>query len=123
MKLLLIILLCGALSSCSSNAYKAYSNLTGYKDYKISSNRYSVFYQLNGHATEDLVYKMFLKRASEVTIENGGKYFKIIKEKAGSMKNGPVAWPNYTGEILILKKNEPNSYNATELMSGFLKKK
>ena len=63
----------------------------GYSDYRISVDVFSVSFRGNIATREEEVDKYLLRRASELTLEHGFKYFVILSEK-GRTRSGTVGY-------------------------------
>lgn len=81
-------------------------NRTGYRETKVANDLYSLIYQGAGNNQPDEVYQYFLKRAAELSKQNGFQYFRVENGQPGSRLNAVVTWPNYTGQIRFLKEKK-----------------
>ena len=108
MKFLFALTLAIGLSGCATSKYHKWETMndSGFKETKISKGLYTVIYQGNGNNSPADVYTFFLKRASQLTKSKGYQFFRVENGQAGSRQNGPVNWPNYTGNIRFLKVKE-----------------
>lgn len=66
--------------SCATPYQKLRKN-GGYSDEKINDHVYRVTFQGNERTSDEKVYKYFLKRCSELTLENKFSYFIIIESE------------------------------------------
>lgn len=79
-----IVLLLGSvifgvfLTGCSTGYHSSGWFTGGYSDFKTTSDTFVVTFKGNGYTSSDKVYQYALKRASEITIKNGYKYFSVI---------------------------------------------
>lgn len=117
------------LGACATPEYqKAGANgthRTGYSDFKVSDNSYRVKYLDNG---SQKAYKNFMRRASELAIENGYRYFEIrdkgpMKESAkmvnlGSGVSQNWALDQYEATVVFKKKKDDDSIDAKEYLSS-----
>lgn len=117
------------LPGCSTN-YKASGFNGGYSEIKTTPDSFIVTFTGNGFTTHEKVMQYALKRASELTLENGYKYFSVISSKDHSKsydysttnKNTRDFSSTYSGAIikpqLIMEiqcfneKNIPNMIDA-----------
>lgn len=76
-KIISISLLSICLLGCQT-PYQADSFRGGYSETKLNDSMYSVTFRGNGFTDEDTVNKYLLKRASELTLQNGYRYFAVI---------------------------------------------
>lgn len=58
--------------------YKKLGKRGGYKDEKINDHVYRVSFIGNTRTSDDVVYKYFLRRCAELTLENNFSFFIII---------------------------------------------
>ena len=90
---------------------------TGYSDEGISSNRYHVKFQGNGHNTTTDVYQKFLRRAAEVTIENKHRWFFIENAAHGVGGYGAIVpWPNYEGDVIFAPSATEKTFDRKSVM-------
>lgn len=107
-------------TSCGALQYQPKDNFNGgggYSEEKLTSNRYIVTFQGNGHNTPAQVYKYFLRRSAEIAKANSYEYFRVVKDSPGTMNNGSASWPNHTGEILLTKDSK-SSYAIAEILEA-----
>lgn len=127
MKYLLILTLC--LSGCALNQYKArYSQgtITGYEETKMADGTYSLRYVSGPNSVQQDTYNMFLRRASELTIANGSKYFKVKDGKFAQNQEQrltmTVTLPEYSGIISFTNELSKDSISATDSLKDLAKK-
>ena len=53
----------------------------GYRDYRLSADRFTVTFQANEHTKPEDVRKFAIRRASEVATNYGYRYFVVEKER------------------------------------------
>lgn len=73
---LLILLL--FISGCAT-PYQKLGKRGGYTDEKINEHVYRVAFQGNTRTKDEDVYKYFIRRCAELTLEKGYKYFIVIE--------------------------------------------
>lgn len=61
--------------------YQSAGSRGGYSDYRVSTDLFAVSFRGNTGTREETVDKYLLRRASEITLEHGFKYFVILWEK------------------------------------------
>lgn len=112
MRYLLIVLM--LVSGCAGAKYREYDAFSGkgYQESKVTDDRYSVMFQGDGFNTPLEVKTLFLKRCSDIALDNGFSYFEIISETPGVKMNGPMSWPSHSGEIKLLKVKTEKSIEA-----------
>jgi len=84
MKLLFIIAL--FLASCATNYHSRGMMGTGYNDFRLGSDRFTITLRGNQYTTSEDVRKYALQRASELTLRHGYLYFAVAEEKDISKK-------------------------------------
>lgn len=123
------ILLAGFLLAigCASPEYQKMGangvHRTGYEDQKLGSTMYRIRYL---DKDSQSAYKNFLRRASQITLENGFTHFRI--KDTGPQKEGAImvalspgvasdwALPQYEATIILLKSSEPDSFDAKDIL-------
>ncbi len=114
MKILMIAIMV-TLASCAT-PYQSNGFRGGYVDEKLPNNEYIISFHGNSLVSLGTVYKYWMRRASEVTVENGFSHFKVVSNQAGSessyiINNGvvsPVNKPVRHGIIkLYSSENSP----------------
>lgn len=76
LKLLLLTALL-ILSGCSMTEYHALDSLGGYSEMRLAKDIYKVRYKGNSSYSKNLVEDYTLRRAAELTVKSGYKYFKV----------------------------------------------
>ncbi|MGZ3725171.1 MAG: CC0125/CC1285 family lipoprotein [Pseudobdellovibrio sp.] len=129
MKSLLSLILTGLLTACAAPSYQRANadgtHRTGYSETRLTANSYRVIY-LDGKA--DTVYVNFLKRASELTLENGYKYF-ITQDDGASKENSmnlgigygstiDVALPRKEATVVFKNEKSDNAIDASEFLKN-----
>jgi len=61
--------------------YQSASKGDGYSDYRVSTDLFAVSFRGNTSTREETVDKYLIRRASEITLEHGFKYFVVLWEK------------------------------------------
>ena len=74
-----------------ATTYKKQKSGGGYSDYRITTNVFSVSFRGNPATQEEDVEKFLLRRACDLTLEHGYKYFVVIAEK-GRTRSGSVGY-------------------------------
>lgn len=87
-KHLLYLLPLFLLSACATGYQREGVFLNGYSDYKAASNQFVVTFRANEFTPQEKVLKYVMKRAAEITIQNGYHYFLIIDEMNHQIKKG-----------------------------------
>jgi flavin-binding protein dodecin len=88
-RLLAALLLLG-LAACASSPtpYRAATDGFGYSDQQLESNRFRVSFAGNSATSRDAVQNYALYRAAELTVANGGDYFKVVNRQGESRSTG-----------------------------------
>jgi len=98
---------------------------TGYSEVRLSDNSYRVTYL---DAKMDTVYINFMRRASELTLENGYKYFET-KDEGATKENShlvsltyghavDMALPRREATVVFMKDKTPNSTDAEAFLKN-----
>ena len=69
------------LSAGCATPYEAQSKGRGYSDFRVASDIFCVSFRGSAGTREERVEKYVLRRASELTLEHGFRYFVILAEK------------------------------------------
>lgn len=77
-----LILSLVALTSCATLYQKEGFFTNGYSDSRAGQNTFVVTFRANEHTPEAKVKKYAMRRAAEVALKNGYRYFAIIDETA-----------------------------------------
>lgn len=75
------LILIGFCTSCSTRYHSLGVFTTGYNNIRFAKDGFTVTFRANEYTTSEDVRKFALRRASELTLENGFIYFEIISEK------------------------------------------
>jgi hypothetical protein len=97
------------LSGCAT-PYQKLGKRGGYSDEKINEHVYRVQFQGNTHSKDELVYKYFLKRSAELTLEKGYNYFiivntedksktAVVSQEGTAQTRKPVTTVAYSGDV------------------------
>lgn len=96
-----VLWLCGigllvALAACTTSPtpYRAAVDDLGYSDQQLESNRYRVSFAGNSATPRDQVQDYALYRAAELTLANGGDYFKVTSRNTDS-RSGSSGGPTF----------------------------
>ena len=79
--LLLTVVLVGCATSYQKSSDFFFSDKTGYSDYQIDQNKFSVTFTGNQYTSNDQVMAHAIKRASELTLQHGYTHFAILNKK------------------------------------------
>lgn len=77
---LLTIIPLVALTSCATSYQKETFFTNGYSSQKKASNRFVVTFKANEHTPTEKVRQYAFKRASELTLRHGFRYFTVLEE-------------------------------------------
>ncbi len=119
--------MCFFITGCAVPAYQKEgangTHRTGYSETKITSSMYRVRYL---DVTPDKAYVNFLKRAAELTIQNGYSHF-TLRDSSDQKENGPKAvigygihdlsLAKYEATVVFEKANNDKSYSASEILA------
>jgi hypothetical protein len=83
MKKYLLILSIIFLTSCATH-YGISGFRGGYSEIKIDEHTYDVSFNGNGYTSGEQIKRYFLYRCSEITLNQGGKYFIMFDKHIGS---------------------------------------
>ena len=122
-----LIILCFLVTGCAVPAYQKEgangTHRTGYSETKITNSMYRVRYL---DVTSDKAYVNFLKRAAELTIQNGYSHFSL-RDVGGEKENGPKAvigygihdlsLSKYEATVVFEKNDGDKSYSAKEILA------
>ena len=111
------ILFCAVFVGCATG-YHGQGFTGGYSDMKLQDNIFKVSFKGNGYSSMERAGDFALLRSSEVTIENGYKYF-IVLETNSYVKTATISTPvtaETTGSVNMY--GNTGSYNATTYYSG-----
>lgn len=95
-------------------------NVIGYKDTRLTGNTARVRYT---HPDSNEAYRLFLRRAAEVTSLAGFQYFVVLDAKAGDEGiGGPwgmnASFPRHEGTIRMFKSEQQNSFTVADLLGA-----
>jgi hypothetical protein len=115
MRLLLLAMSFAFIMGCVSTGYKASGakgTPSGYVDTKLSMNTYHVRY-IGTEDQAEIVYGLFLRRSSEVTLQEGYKYF-IVKSDDHYQRglSSINKLPMYEADIEMTNKNVQGAFDA-----------
>lgn len=78
--LLAILLPVVAFTGCATLYQKEGVFHNGYSDYQVSPDQFVVTFRANEHTPREKVMKYALKRASELTLQQGYRYFVVLEQ-------------------------------------------
>ena len=115
------LLLCSFIFGGCATGYVSKSKIrNGYADTTLARGSYVVTFQANESTPHEQVRIYALKRAAEVTLENGYRYFEIQKtvepRRMGKSKEG-IRYPSIRLYIQCsMERGSSQSYSAEELV-------
>ncbi len=77
------------LTACASPSPTVYAPMsvtasgTGYEDVRIENDRWRVTFTGGGNASEAQVERLALRRAAELTLQNGFEWFEVVDRRTG----------------------------------------
>lgn len=89
MRLLLAAFAAASLAACASPATTVYAPAsitasgTGYEDIRIENDRWRVSFTGAGSASDAQVERLALRRAAELTLQNGFEWFEVVDRRTG----------------------------------------
>lgn len=89
MKNALPLFLLLTMTGCATG-YQAKSATGGFDQTKLAENLYQVRYSGNGYESQDRVAQFLLRRAAELALENGGRWFLLSGQQAASATTGSM---------------------------------
>lgn len=69
-----------AISGCATHYQKESVFQNGYSDYRVADDRFVVTFRANEFTPREKVMKYALKRAAELTLKQGFRYFAVIEQ-------------------------------------------
>lgn len=125
-KLVVALSVLVVLFSCTT--YGPDGAMGGYSDFPLGGGRYKVSASGNGYTSEARVRAIALKRAAELTLEEGRKYFYIIDDQ-GNTTSDPMLISNRYGttfttvrrhsfELTILITDDSDGIDAQEMFES-----
>jgi len=85
------LLVCLMLLSCSKPLITPFTYANSYQEVKLSDDLYELHIQGPYNVSAGLVREFFLCRAAELTLQNGGKFFVILRDKREREKGLPLS--------------------------------
>ncbi len=115
-----------ALVSCATTYQREGLFTNGYSDARKSSDTFTVTFRANEQTPPQKVRKYSLKRAAEVTIQNGFRYFVVVEEIGASRNSKNKAHLHYPSIRLVIQcfHEKPQGsdvsevYDARQLIRG-----
>ncbi|MEM6414070.1 MAG: hypothetical protein AAF720_05365 [Pseudomonadota bacterium] len=93
-KILISVAITFLLTACATTEPTPFEPLNsrgyGYSEIKIEDNRYRIVFAGNGGTPADLVETYALRRAAQVTLENGYDWFRVIFRNVTASERGGV---------------------------------
>lgn len=115
MKKLVILAAVVALTGCATG-YQPKGGTGGFDQTQLSSTRYQVRYRGNGFETPERVSQFILRRAAEITLEQGGRWFTVADQQAVTSANGSMgfvaSFPSGAAVVTLLPAEAPNAIDA-----------
>jgi len=71
----------------------------GFKEYQVSSDSYVIGFSGNGYTSSGTTYEYTLRRAAELTLEKGYKYFIIKKSTSDVRRSSYTGYRRFKGHI------------------------
>ena len=68
------------LTACATNYQREGVFSNGYSDFRLKEDTFVVTYRANEHTSPEKVMQFALQRASELTVQNGYRYFAIVDQ-------------------------------------------
>lgn len=113
-------------AGCTTTAHYKQStpgNKFGYTDSKITERSYRVVYT---HNNSTRAYDGFMRRAAELTVASGQKYFSAKEVNTGQKTTyvGLIAVPftETQGTVFFEEKKSAENFDATEVLANLSKK-
>ncbi len=75
------------LTACATGYQKEGIFTNGYSDLKLADDRYVVTFRANEHTPSEKVMEFALKRAAELTLQHGYRYFAILDQVETSKRH------------------------------------
>ena len=114
------------LTGCSTGYHSQNFFGNGFSEVKTSPDSFIVSFKGNGYSKTDKMMKYALRRASELALENGYKYFKIVHTMETSNYTGSTSSiskdPSFSIRIKCLaeKSNDPDEVDAEFFLTNNL---
>jgi len=106
-------LLIGLVVFVDCTAYQAKGLTGGFSQTQLSEYVYEVRFQGNGYTSADRVGQFLLRRAAELTLETGHRYFVVGDQRGQSPTWGTTFRDNSATVRILSSKNEaPNAADA-----------
>jgi hypothetical protein len=114
-----LIFLLPLMTLACTTPYQKLGKRGGYSEQRISENVYLVSFQGNTRTKDEVVYKNFLRRCAELTLEKGYQYFNILKtedktknllviQQGTPQSNRPVTTVAYTNDMPFIPIEHKN---------------
>ena len=125
MRFIILGLLVLSISACATG-YKRMGDggtVMGYDETPLSKGQYRVTYRGQQGQSPTEVYSLFLRRAAELAKKDGAPFFKVTEgQQSNEITNtfaGMTMFPHYSGNVILLQKEETGAVNATEVLSRY----
>lgn len=96
---------------------------TGFEDTKISNNVYRIRFVGVAGTDQTIIYKMFLRRCSELGLQNKQNYFLVKDVNTNPVTAGMLGvvmtYPQYEGTVTFSNKKHEDSFNALEISESY----
>ena len=110
-------LLLAALAGCSTLATRygprEASVAGGYSETRLNATTYEVRFQGNGYTDVKVVSELLLRRAAELTLEHGYRYFAVTQRQTLTTVEDPAA----TATIAMLDEFRPDAIDSATVVS------
>lgn len=98
------VLSCVLLAGCATGYYKEGFFWNGYSDQKLEKDEFLITYRANEHTPQETVREYALRRAAEVTLEQGFRYFSLV-EKINAPKEEELVELPLGGERSVFNRS------------------
>ncbi len=102
-----------SLGSCSTTYHSAGWLGKGYSEIVTSQDSYLVTFKGNGFTSDEKVMKCALRRAAELTIQNGYKYFAVV---SSADRTRSIGYSNTQGNL----SGSANTYSYSNSSHSYL---
>jgi hypothetical protein len=100
--------------------YHASGPSGGYSDTQLSPRVFQVRFQGNGYTKNDRVSIFLLRRAAEITLENGFRYFVVLGQQTQTAHSMDFNFPNQSATVRFLDAvgDDPNALDAVMVVKN-----
>ena len=85
----------------------------GYSETRLNATTYEVRFQGNGYTDVKVVSELLLRRAAELTLEHGYRYFAVTQRQTLTTGEDPAA----TATIAMLDEFRPDAIDSATVVS------